>query len=497
VRWNTDNSFVRELPEFYAESEPTPVRAPELVVLNEQLADQLGLSVDELRSPDGVAVLGGNEIPDGAHPIAQAYVGHQFGNFNPSLGDGRAHLLAEVIDRDGNRYDIGLKGSGRTRFSRNGDGRAALGAMLREYIVSEAMHSLHIATTRSLAVVATGETVIRQPPSPGAVLTRVAASHIRVGTFELFRTSGDAALLARLVEYVRARHYPDLEEGDAAALLEAVVGRQAELIAAWMSVGFIHGVMNTDNMTLSGETIDYGPCAFMEGYDPDAVFSSIDHNGRYRYRNQPQIAVWNLARLAEVLLMLTPEPSQDDIARYEAILGAFDGRYEAARLRLFRAKLGIDDRSDRGGVDGDFDAADTELIDDLLVWMAAERRDFTSTFRNLAQSLRHSNSNLDAIVASSRDGETFVRWRNRWLDRLGDVDRDEIAEAMDRVNPIYIPRNHLVEAALAAANKGDLAPTNALIEAIRQPFNEREGLEAFAEPAPDSFTSGYVTYCGT
>ncbi|NLA35202.1 MAG: YdiU family protein [Actinobacteria bacterium] len=501
MRWTTDNTFAAELPEFFVETAPVPVAHPSLVVLNEPLARRLGLDPAELASPAGVEVLAGNAIAEGARPLAQAYAGHQFGGFNPGLGDGRAHLLAEVIDVDGNRVDIALKGSGRTRFSRGGDGRAGVGPMLREYVVSEAMAALGVPTTRSLAVVRTGETVLRQPPQPGAVLTRVASSHLRVGTFELFRQAGDAELLWRLIDYVRRRHYPEVAERDIEALLAAIVQRQAELIAAWMSVGFIHGVMNTDNMALSGETIDYGPCAFMEGFDPNAVFSSIDHQGRYRYANQPSIARWNLTRLAEMLLMTIEAPDAEQIDRIQGVLAEFDRRYELAWLRRFRAKLGLD------GVDDDERSElDQGLINELLSLMATERLDFTATFRQLAESLRSepdasgtgaSDPLLDVVV----DRERYRSWRAGWLRRLGeraeDAELSEIAAAMDRTNPLYVPRNHLVEAVLEAGVGGDLAPLHALLDALRHPFTERDGLDAFAAPAPREFTDTYVTYCGT
>ena len=492
MRWKTDNTFARDLPEFCVDATPAQVPDPSLVVLNEPLARRLGFDPAELASPDGIAVLAGNVLAEGAHPVAQAYAGHQFGSFNPGLGDGRAHLLAEVIDVDGNRVDIALKGSGRTRFSRGGDGRAGVAPMLREYLMSEAMAALGIPTTRSLAVVRTGETVRRQPPQPGAVLTRVASSHLRVGTFELFRTTGEAEVLARLVEYVRARHSPELPEGDALALLDAIAARQADLIAAWMSVGFIHGVMNTDNMALSGETIDYGPCAFMEGFHPDEVFSSIDEQGRYRYRNQPAIAAWNLTRLAEIMLMLVPEPSDDDIAAHRAVLARFDTRYQAAQLRSFRAKIGLT------GTDDDVRAeTDQLLLDELLSLMATERLDFTLTFRRLATSLRAGD---DPMLDHVLDRDRYRSWRTSWLERLSVEDtgaQAAAADAMDAVNPLYIPRNHLVEAALEAGAAGDVAPLHALLDALNDPFTERDGLEVFAAPAPRSFTDAYVTYCGT
>jgi uncharacterized protein YdiU (UPF0061 family) len=436
-----------------------------------------------------VAHLAGNAMPEGAQPRAQAYAGHQFGQFSPLLGDGRAHLLGEVVDAHGARRDLGLKGSGRTPFSRGGDGRAALGPVLRELIVSEAMHALGIPTTRVLAAVATGEQILRADgPTPGAVLTRVAASHLRVGTAELVRMRASDAQQLAFADYVRRRHHPQVVEGDHLGLIDAVVEAQASLIARWMSVGFIHGVMNTDNMTLSGETIDYGPCAFLEAHDPNAVFSSIDTMGRYRFGAQPSIAQWNLARYAETLLPLqAPDPSteSDLIEAATERIRAFETRFRGHWLRLHRGKLGLPDALS--------DTATAALTDDLLAIMIAERLDHTRTFRLLATVLRGADRAVADLVD---DSVRWLDWQSRWLADIT-TDPQSTADAMDRVNPAYLARNHLVEEALAAAATGDLAPTEALLDVLRDPFTVRPGLDRYAAPAPASFTAGYVTFCGT
>jgi uncharacterized protein YdiU (UPF0061 family) len=455
--------FVDELPEMAVSWQAAPVAAPRLLVLNEPLAVELGLEPQWLRTEDGLAFLTGNTLPDGARPVAQGYAGHQFGGYSPRLGDGRALLLGEIGGRD-----LHLKGSGRTPFARGGDGLAAVGPMLREYAISEAMHALGIPTTRSLAVIGTGKSIVRENLAPGAILVRVAASHLRVGSFQYARATGDDGLLGRLVAHAVDRHFP--EAGDALGLYRAVVGAQAELIARWMLTGFIHGVMNTDNMTISGETIDYGPCAFMDSFDPATVFSSIDEGGRYAYGNQPSIAQWNLARLAEALLPLFDDDQEQAIAKATEALSEFRGRYAAATLRGFRAKLGLTERD----VD---DAVLTSLTEDLLALLTSNRTDFTSFFRHLAE-----GDGLD-------DGDV-----GDWIKRWRALDPD--TEAMNRVNPIYIPRNHLVEEALTAATDGDLDPFHRLIEAITSPFGERAGLDRFAEPAPPDFGT-YRTFCGT
>ncbi len=468
-----DNSYRRALPGMWLAADPVPAPAPRMLVLNHALAAELGV---ELGS-DAAAVLSGAALPEGAEPIAQAYAGHQFGGFSPQLGDGRAHLLGEVIDRAGRRRDIALKGSGRTPFSRGGDGKAAVGPMLREYLLGEAMHALGIPTTRALAVVATGEDVYRETALPGAVLTRVAASHIRVGTFQFFAARGEGDKVRALADYTIARHYPECATADApyVALFDAVVAAQARLIAAWMGVGFIHGVMNTDNMALSGETIDYGPCAFMEGYAAGTVFSSIDHTGRYAYANQPLILGWNLARLAEALLVLFDADGDRAVDIANDRLGGIAARYRAEWLAVMRRKLGL-----VGVQEGD-----AALADGLLAAMEGQGADWTQTFRRLADAVADDG----AVLPLFADPAPMKAWLGPWRARLEDG-----AEARLRgANPAVIPRNHQVEEALAAATGGDMAPFEALLEAVSAPYVEREG---FMLPAPSGF-GRYVTFCGT
>jgi uncharacterized protein YdiU (UPF0061 family) len=483
-----DDSFVRELEGLYEPWRAVQAPAPRLLVLNEALAAELGVEAAGLRAAEGVEVLVGNRVPDGATPVAQAYAGHQFGGYSPRLGDGRALLLGEVLDRDGARRDLHLKGSGRTPFARGGDGKAPLGPMLREYLMGEAMHALGIPTTRALAVVATGEDVQRETRLPGAVLVRVAASHLRVGTFQYAAAYGGTALVQRLADHAIHRHHPAAAGADHPylALFEAVVQAQAELIARWMLVGFVHGVMNTDNMTISGETIDYGPCAFMDAYDPATVFSSIDHGARYAYGNQPLVAQWNLARLAEPLLPLIDADAEAAIAAATDVLESFTDRYAAAWRRGMRAKLGLT------GSEGE----DPELIDDLLALLQAQEVDFTSAFRALSASARGDDAPARALFAT--DAAAFAGWGASWHARLGDpAARADAAAAMDRVNPVYIPRNHLVDDALTAATIGDLAPFQELLAVLAAPFAVRPGLEAYAEPAPAGFGDLYQTFCGT
>jgi serine/tyrosine/threonine adenylyltransferase len=470
------NRFARELPELAVEWRAAEPPEPRLLVLDETLAASLGLDPAWLRTADGLRLLVGTGVPDGATPVAQAYAGHQFGMYSPRLGDGRALLLGELEDRDGRTYDLHLKGSGRTPFARGGDGLAVVGPMLREYVVSRAMHALDIPTTRSLAVVATGQRVRREGLLPGAVLARVAGSHLRVGTFQYARATDDAALLRRLADHAITRHHPDAAGAARPylALFEAVVAAQATLVARWMHVGFIHGVMNTDNMTISGETIDYGPCAFLEAYDPTTFFSSIDHGGRYAYGNQPAIAQWNLARLAEALLPLIDDDQDRAIELAVAALDGFRGRYEAAWTAGMRAKLG------RPGLDA-------ALIDELLGLLRADRVDHTLIYRALAGAAR---GDAGPVRSHFVDIAAIDDWLTRW--RALDPDPD----AMDRVNPLYIPRNHLVEEALAAATDGDLAPLERLVDAVSAPYDERPGLERFAAPAPPEF-GFYQTFCGT
>jgi uncharacterized protein YdiU (UPF0061 family) len=482
-----DNSYVRELEGLYVPWQATPAPAPRLLALNEELATELGLDGDALRAPDGLAILVGNATPDGASPAAQAYAGHQFGVYSPRLGDGRALLLGEVLDVHGRRRDLHLKGSGRTPFARGGDGKAAVGPMLREYAIGEAMHALAIPTTRALAVVGTGDRVARETLLPGAVLVRVAASHVRVGTFQYAAAQGDQALVRRLADHAIARHHPHAVEArnPYLAFFEAVVDAQASLIARWMLVGFVHGVMNTDNMTISGETIDYGPCAFMEAFDPATVFSSIDHGGRYAYANQPPIAHWNLARLGETLLPLLDAETDAAVAAAGGVLESFAARFHDCWSHGMRAKLGVADGRPE----------DDALIDDLLALLQAQRVDFTSCFRALSSSARGDGRPARSLF---EEPTAFDAWSERWQARLPSEAsaRHAIAAAMDRVNPVYVPRNHLVEEALAAATVGDLRPLRRLLDVLAQPFDERPGLEPYAAPAPPSF-GDYRTFCGT
>lgn len=477
-----DRRFARELAELAVPWQAEEAPAPELLVLNEALAADLGLDPAYLRSPEGVRLLVGNHVPDGATPVAQAYAGHQFGGYSPLLGDGRALLLGEVTDRKGRIRDIHLKGSGRTPFARAGDGRAVVGPMLREYLVSEAMHALGIPTTRSLAVVATGRQVRRDGMLPGAVLTRVAGSHLRVGSFQYARATENFGLLRRLADHAIARHYPDAAgaENPYLELFRSVVSAQASLVARWMLVGFVHGVMNTDNMTISGETIDYGPCAFMDAFNPGAVFSSIDVSGRYAYANQPVLAEWNLARLAEAMLPLIEEDQEKAVTPAVEALGAFRGQYSAAWSGGMRAKLGIADAA--AG-----DEAASAVVDGAIAILKDGPVDYTLFFRNLGKAARGDVRPVRGMVL---DLAAFDSWVAQWQ-ALGP---DQ--ELMDSVNPAYIPRNHLVEEALAAATGGALDLVNRLLEAVTEPFTERPGLERYAEGAPEDFGS-YMTFCGT
>jgi uncharacterized protein YdiU (UPF0061 family) len=491
-----DNSYARELEGLYLPWQPARVPEPRLLYLNHDLAEELRLDAQALQGEDGAALFAGNRLPEGAMPLAQAYAGHQFGNFSPQLGDGRALLLGEVIDRHGQRRDIAFKGSGRTPFSRGGDGKAAVGPMLREVLLGEAMHALRIPTTRALAVAATGEPVQRDRNLPGAVLTRVAASHLRVGTFQMFAARGELDKLQALADYSIARHDPALAgtPEPALGLLRAVAERQAALLAQWMNVGFIHGVMNTDNMTISGETIDYGPCAFMEAYDPGAVFSSIDHQGRYAYANQPRIARWNLARLAEALLPLMTDADdaagvQRAVAQCTEVIDAFPARYEAALRRGQRIKLGLQRDDD--------EAADAALADDWLALLQAQRADFTLAWRRLAEAAAGDEVPLRALFA---DADAPTAWLLGWRARLAAEARpaEAIVDQLRAANPWVIPRNHRVEQALSAASdEGDLGPFEQLLAALRQPFDELPQHAAYAEPAPAEVTACYRTFCGT
>ncbi len=474
--------FAHELPELAVRWQAAEPPEPRLLLLNAPLAAELGLDPDELRSEEGVGLLVGTAVPEGATPVAMAYAGHQFGAYSPLLGDGRALLLGELVDAEGRLRDLHLKGSGRTPFARGGDGLAAVGPMLREHVVSEAMHALGIPTTRSLAVVATGRFVRREEWLPGALLARVASSHLRVGTFQLARATGDIELLRRLADHAIARHAPEAAEHErpALALLEAVVAAQAALVARWMLVGFVHGVMNTDNMTISGETIDYGPCAFMEGVDPATVFSSIDERGRYAYGNQPVIAQWNLARLAEGLLPLIADDQEHAVGLATSAIEGFGARYRAAWVDGMRAKLGLRHVDDAAQV--------AALADELFTMLGATRADLTTAFRVLGAAARGDHAAPQRLLGAAPG---FDAWAERWLALGPDAD------AMDRVNPVYIARNHLVEEALAAATAGDLAPVERLLEAVRRPFDERPGLERYAEAGPEQDFRAYTTYCGT
>ena len=496
-----DNSFARELQGFYVPQQPAVVRAPRLLFLNDSLAAELGLDLNSLDAGARAAVFAGNILTDGAEPLAQAYAGHQFGGFSPQLGDGRALLLGEVIDRKGRRRDIAFKGSGRTPFARGGDGKAAVGPMLREVLIGEAMHALGIPTTRALAVAATGEQVYREDVLPGAVLTRVAASHIRVGTFEFYAARGDVESVRKLAEYTIARHDPELVTSPQRflALLQNVAERQAALVAQWTNVGFIHGVMNTDNMTMSGETIDYGPCAFMEAYDPAAVFSSIDHLGRYAFGNQPNIACWNLARLAETLVPLLSDDSEQALAMATEVIVAFPAQCRRHLLRGQRTKLGLR-RSE-----SDDDSADTALVEDWLTLLHSERVDFTLGWRRLADAAASDEAPLRALFADARAPDAWMaRWRTRCTSECDSAEHGsamtgiERAHAMRSVNPYVIARNHRVEEALAAASdEGNLEPFERLLDALRQPYDETPELAPYAEPAPAAVTACYRTFCGT
>ncbi len=485
-----DDSFARELVGLHQPWRAEPVSDPMLVIVNEALALELGIDVEALRSPAGVAILAGNDAPAGVTTVAQAYAGHQFGGYSPRLGDGRALLLGEFVADDGTRCDLHLKGSGRTPFARGGDGRAALGPMLREYVIAEAMHALGIPTTRALAVVATGDTIVREVEGrhaevPAAILARVASSHLRVGTFQFAAATGERELLEQLTDYAIGRHVPEAADADipALALFDHVVSVQASLVAKWMAVGFIHGVLNTDNTTISGETIDYGPCAFMDAYDPATVFSSIDHGGRYAYGNQPAIITWNLARLAEAMLPLFDADTDTAIAAATEVLQTFPARFQAAWSVEMHAKLGLA---------ADVPAGD-DVIGDLLALMAEQRVDYTMCLRALSSAVRGDETPARSLFA---DPEAFDAWSTRWLALVGD-DRDAIAERMDGVNPIYVPRNHIVEEVLTAASWGDHDALDELLDVVTHPFDERPGLDRYARPAPSDAMAGYRTFCGT
>jgi serine/tyrosine/threonine adenylyltransferase len=484
-----EHSYASLPSSFFVRVPPTTVADPKLVIFNRPLAEQLGLDAAAIE-PRAAALFSGNEVADDSIPIAMAYAGHQFGHFVPQLGDGRAILLGELKDRDGVLRDVQLKGSGRTPFSRSGDGRATLGPMLREYIISEAMHALGIPTTRSLAVVTTGEPVFREQPLPGAVLARVAASHIRVGTFEYFAARRDNDAIRELLNYVIARHYPEARDAEvpALAVINAVSERQAKLIADWMGVGFIHGVMNTDNMAISGETIDYGPCAFMDSYDPKTVFSSIDRNGRYAYVNQPGIAQWNLARFAETLLPLIDSDEDQAVARATEALHAFMGRFDGRFLQRMRDKIGLSAE----------EAGDTELIKRLFAAMQAGQADFTLTFRRLADVAEHPDRQGQLCELFTESSE-IQAWLQDWGARLRRDPKTaaERAANMRRVNPEFIPRNHRVQAALdTAVENGDLEPFRRLLTILQRPYDHQPDAAEYALPPPPS-EPPFQTFCGT
>jgi uncharacterized protein YdiU (UPF0061 family) len=485
-----DNSYATLPAAFFARVTPAAVPAPLLIKLNRALAAELQLDPDRLDSPEGALIFAGQQLPEGAEPIAMAYAGHQFGQFVPQLGDGRAILLGELIDRHGQRRDIQLKGSGRTPFSRSGDGRAALGPVLREYIVSEAMAALGIPTTRALAAVLTGDTVLREALMPGAVLTRVASSHIRVGTFQYFAARGDQDGVKALADHVIERHYPSISnsENKYLALLNEVTTRQAELIARWLLVGFIHGVMNTDNTSIAGETIDYGPCAFMDAYHPGTVFSSIDQMGRYAFGNQPQMALWNLARLAECLVpLLAPQQAQDQaIAAAQAVLGRFSSRFNAAYDTGLRRKLGLFSERDE----------DKALIQDLLALMTANQADFTLTFRALCTDA--DNPDPGSANAQFLDRDAYRAWAARWQARLTlePEQRATRQAAMRAVNPAFIPRNHRIQAVIDAGIDGDFAPFEELLTVLTHPFDDQPQFAHYADP-PMPHERVLQTFCGT
>ena len=483
-----ESTYAAELEGFYVPWQGDAVPEPDVVQLNRDLADELRLDSGVLASDAGARLLAGIEAAEGTTPLAQAYAGHQFGNFVPQLGDGRALLLGELIDRDGARVDLQLKGSGPTPFSRGGDGKATLGPVLREYLMSEAMHALGVPTTRALAALTTGEEVWRQGVEPGAILARVASSHIRVGTFQFFAARGETSRVRHLAGYTIARHFPELGEADDRYLqmFRAVRERQAALVAHWMSIGFVHGVMNTDNTTISGETIDYGPCAFMDAYDPRTVFSSIDHHGRYAYGNQPAIAQWNLARLADTLVpLIDPDDRDRAISLLTTEVEAFQSIYRDHWLDRMRAKLGLVGSEEE----------DLGLVDELFSTLEGRDVDFTVFFRRLADGARGDQGPVRALF---QEPTAIDAWMERWLARLGPENGSAPprADAMDRVNPVYIPRNHKVQEALDAAVDSDLEPFRRLLSVLERPFDPREGLEEFAVRAPDDF-GPYTTFCGT
>ena len=483
-----DNSFAHSMEGFFSYCQAESANAPRWLQFNHALAAELGLDPVALDSETGLAIFSGNAIPEGAQPIAQAYSGHQFGGFSPQLGDGRALLLGEVIDTQQQRRDIQLKGSGRTPFSRGGDGKAAVGPVLREYLIGEAMQALGVPTTRALAAVATGNVVYRETTLPGAILTRVAASHIRVGTFQYAAARRDEDKIRQLADYAIQRHYPETAdvENPHLAFFAAVADAQASLVARWMSIGFIHGVMNTDNMTISGETIDYGPCAFMDRYSASTVFSSIDHGGRYAYSNQPEILIWNLSRLAETLIPLVNPKQEKAVELLTETIECIQPLYESYWLTAMRAKIGLSTE----------DPSDSQLINDLFMTMEKGNADFTLVFRRLSNALRGDSELVRGLFTNPVD---FDVWEQRWWRRFEQdgISAETSAQMMDSLNPIYIPRNHKVEEALAAAvDREDLVPFKKLLNVLTNPFVEFEGNEDYAEPASPTEIP-YKTFCGT
>jgi uncharacterized protein YdiU (UPF0061 family) len=481
IGWHFDNTYSKLPKSFLENIKPIPVKDPKLIILNKNLANQLNLDFSKFSDTDLAKIFSGNSLPEGSETIAQAYAGHQFGHFT-MLGDGRAVMLGEHLDKDNNRFDIQFKGSGRTSFSRSGDGRAVLGPMLREYIISEAMHALNIPTTRSLAVVSTGEDVIREQMLPGAILTRVASSHIRVGTFQYIAATQNADDLKTLFNYTIDRHYPEIKDSKTKALdlLNLLMKKQCELVINWMRVGFIHGVMNTDNMTVSGETIDYGPCAFMDQYHPQTVFSSIDQNGRYSYNNQPRITKWNLARFAECIIPLIDQDEQKAISIATETINNFEKLYEEKWLNMMRDKLGL------FGEDQD----DKHLIFELLTWMENNKADFTNTFCNLMD--------IQSIKDPIYQNQEYLNWTAKWKKRLekNNTGKEKYLELMRSVNPIFIPRNHKVEEALKDASENKLETLNQLLEVIKSPYKENGMLKDYQQPMSNE-NGNYKTFCGT
>lgn len=483
-----DNSYAKLPDRFFARVRPTSVKNPNLLAVNAELANSLAIRLDELTSAEGLAMLAGNRVAEGSEPIALAYAGHQFGGFVPQLGDGRAILLGEVVGASGKRYDIQLKGSGPTPFSRGGDGRAALGPVLREYVVSEAMAALGVPTTRALAAVTTGEVVAREKLLPGAILTRVASSHMRIGTFQYFAARKDYEALVKLTEYALQRHYPDVlkPDGAALALLESVMTAQINLVAHWLSIGFVHGVMNTDNMSISGETIDYGPCAFLDSYHPGRTFSSIDRGGRYAFANQPRIALWNLSRFAETLISQVHEDTERAAAILTERLETFPERFEAAYGRRMRAKLGL-----IAEVEGDL-----ELAQGLLERMAMAKVDYTNCFRRLVDVANGAEESklLDLFA----DPQPMKDWLHSWTSRLEqeNVSRDERIASMRQANPAFVPRNHRIEEMISAATNGDIRPFERLGRVLARPYEDQpDELELTLPPGDEQWS--YRTFCGT